>query len=109
MVLSTTTVVLSTTTVVLSTTTVVLSTTTVLSPLYYLHYCTCLLWTYCRIEITISTPTILSHEQSVVELQKQVIACKDDQLQLLQKTVTSSVQSVKETVKEEFRSYSSVV
>ena len=48
-------------------------------------------------------------QQSVVELQKQVIACKDDQLQLLQKTVTSSVQSVQQTVKEEFRSYSSVI
>ena len=51
----------------------------------------------------------IDSQQSIVELQKQVIACKDEQLQLLQKTVTSSVQSVQETVKEELKTYSSVV
>ena len=48
-------------------------------------------------------------QQTVVELQKQVIACKDEQLQLLQKAVTSSAHSVQETVKEELKTYSSVV
>ena len=51
----------------------------------------------------------IDSQESIVQLQKQVIACKDEQLQLLQKTVTASVQSVEETVKEELKTFSSVV
>jgi hypothetical protein len=51
----------------------------------------------------------IDSQESIVELQKQVIACKDEQLQLLQKTVTSSVQSVEETVKQELKTFSSAV
>ena len=50
----------------------------------------------------------IDSQRSIVQLQEQLITCKDEQLQLLQNTVTSSVQSVQETVKE-LKTYSSVV
>lgn len=49
---------------------------------------------------------LLKSQETVVELQKELLECKDEQLRAVTSSVKSSVQ---ETVKEEFRSYSSVV
>ena len=49
---------------------------------------------------------LLESQETVVQLQKQLLECKDEQLRAVTSSVTSSVQ---ETVKEEFKSYSSVV
>lgn len=46
---------------------------------------------------------VIKSQRSVVNLQEKLIACKDDQLQSLQSSVTSSVQ---ETFKAEFKTYS---
>ena len=49
---------------------------------------------------------LIQSQETVVVLQQQLLECKDEQLRAVTSSVTSSVQ---ETVKEEFRSYSSVV
>ena len=52
---------------------------------------------------------LLDSQGSVVRLQEQLLANKDEHLQTLQNTVKSTVQSFQETVKEELKTYSSVV
>ena len=51
----------------------------------------------------------IESQQSVIRLQDQLIASKDEQMLSLQNTVKASMHSVQETVKEELKSYSSVV
>jgi hypothetical protein len=52
---------------------------------------------------------LIDSQRSVVRLQEQLLASKDEHLLSLQNTVKSSVQSIKETVKEELKTYSSAV